>query len=77
MTTPADASPYTIRGIQEMLGLSRGVISGLIAAGFVTPTRGARNEYRFTFQDVVLLRTAHRLQAAQIPPRKILRRCAG
>jgi tetratricopeptide (TPR) repeat protein len=65
-------TPYTIRSIQEMLGLSRGVISSLIAAGFVRPTRGMRNEYRFTFQDVVLLRTAAELQAAQIAPRKIL-----
>lgn len=64
---------YTLRGIQSMLGVSRSVISGLIARGFVTPRRGPRNEYRFTFQDVVLLRTAHGLQAAQIPPRKILR----
>ncbi|HEX6704503.1 MAG TPA: tetratricopeptide repeat protein [Albitalea sp.] len=64
---------YTLSGIQSMLGLSRAVITGLIAAGFVTPSRGKRREYRFSFQDVVLLRTAHRLQAAQIPPRKILR----
>jgi tetratricopeptide (TPR) repeat protein len=64
---------YTLSGIQSMLGLSRAVISGLIAAGFVTPSRGKRREYRFSFQDVVLLRTAYSLQAAQIPPRKILR----
>jgi tetratricopeptide (TPR) repeat protein len=56
-----------------MLGLSRTVLAGFIDAGFVQPTRGARNEYRFTFQDVVLLRTAQGLQAARIPPRKILR----
>ena len=72
MTTPPDPSPYTIRAIQEMLGLSRGVITGLIASGFVAPTRGPRNEYRFTFREVVLLRTAVELQAARIPPRKIL-----
>ena len=65
-------SPYTIRSIQEMLGLSRGVIAGMIAAGFVSPGRGPRNEYRFTFQDVVLLRTAAELQAARIAPRRIL-----
>ena len=65
-------SPYTIRSIQEMLGLSRGVIAGMIAAGFVAPGRGPRNEYRFTFQDVVLLRTAAELQAARIAPRRIL-----
>jgi len=55
-----------------MLGLSRGVIGGMIAAGFVAPGRGPRNEYRFTFQDVVLLRTAAELQAARIAPRRIL-----
>lgn len=64
---------YTISAIQSTLGLSRAVVSGLIKAGFVTPTRGARREYRFSFQDMVLLRTAHTLQAARIPPRKILR----
>jgi len=67
------ASPYTLRSIQEMLGISRGVITGLIGAGFVSPSRGPRNEYRFSFQDVVLLRTAYGLQAAHIPSRKILR----
>jgi len=61
-----------MRGIEEMLGLGRSVITGLIDAGFVSPARGARNEYRFTFQDVVLLRTAYHLRAAKIPARKML-----
>lgn len=64
---------YTLRGIQSMLGISRSVLSGLIASGFVTPSRGQRREYRFTFQDVVLLRTAYSLQRADIAPRKIIR----
>src|SRR5437867_2494034 len=64
---------FTLSSIQSMLGLSRSVITSLVAAGFVTPTRGKRQEYRFSFQDVVLLRTAYSLQAANIPPRKILR----
>ena len=64
---------YTLSGIESMLGLSRAVITGLVTAGFVTPTRGKRREYRFSFQDVVLLRTAHSLQAAQIPARRIVR----
>lgn len=72
MIATEDATTYTIRALQEMLGLTRGVIAGLVAAGFVTPERGPRNAYRFTFQDVVLLRTAVELQAARIPPRKIL-----
>ena len=56
-----------------MLGLTRTIVSGLIAEGFVAPTRGRRNEWRFTFQDLMLLRTAHALQASKIPPRRILR----
>jgi tetratricopeptide (TPR) repeat protein len=56
-----------------MLGLSRHIVSGLIEAGFVTPTRGRRNEWRFTFQDLALLRTAHALQLQSIPARRVLR----
>ena len=72
MSAAAADAPYTLRAIQQMLGISRSVVTGLVAAGFVSPQRGPRNEYRFTFQDVVLLRTAHGLQAARIPPRRIL-----
>jgi len=64
---------YTLREIQTMLGISRSAISSLMAAGFVSPSRGQRREYRFTFQDVVMLRTAHSLREAKIPGRKILR----
>ena len=73
MTKHSLEAPYTLRSIREMLGLSRSVLAGFIDAGFVQPLRGPRNEYRFTFQDVVLLRTAQGLQAANIAPRKILR----
>ena len=78
MTPPIDDndSTFTLRRVQAMLGLSRTVITGLIAEGFVAPTRGRRNEHRFTFQDLMLLRTAHALQASKIPPRKILRSLA-
>lgn len=73
MTTSdiSSRSTYTIGSLEDTLGLSRRVIAGLVAAGFVRPGRGARNEYRFTFQDVVLLRTAVALQQARISPRRI------
>jgi Tfp pilus assembly protein PilF len=63
---------YSMRELQSMLGISRGVIAALVDAGFVVPTRGPRRELRFSFQDLVLLRTAYGLRAARIPPRKIL-----
>ena len=71
-----DGSSFTLRRVQALLGLSRHIVSGLIAAGFVSPARGARNEWRFTFQDLMLLRTAHALQAQRIPARRILRSLA-
>jgi tetratricopeptide (TPR) repeat protein len=42
----------------------------------VRPARGRRNELRFSFQDVVVLRTAFQLQAAKVSSRKILRALA-
>jgi tetratricopeptide (TPR) repeat protein len=62
----------SVRKLQSLLGVSRRVLSGLVEAGFVTPSRGPRNELRFTFQDVVLLRTAFHLQSAKISSRKIV-----
>lgn len=73
MTPADDGSTFTLRRVQAMLGLSRHVVAGLIDAGFVAPTRGPRKELRFTFQDLMLLRTAHALQAQSIPPRRIVR----
>jgi tetratricopeptide (TPR) repeat protein len=67
---------YSLRSLQSLLGVSRRVLSGLIDAGFVQPSRGRRNELRFTFRDVVLLRTAFQLQSAKIASRKILRALA-
>ena len=76
MRPDGDGATYTLRRVQAMLGLSRRIVEGLIAEGFVTPTRGARNEWRFTFQDLMLLRTAHALRSSGIPPRRILRSLA-
>jgi tetratricopeptide (TPR) repeat protein len=67
---------YSLRSLQSLLGVSRRVLRGLIDAGFVQPSRGRRNELRFTFQDVVVLRTAFQLQSAKIASRKILRALA-
>ncbi|MEO7243290.1 MAG: tetratricopeptide repeat protein [Variovorax sp.] len=71
--TERGCDTFTLGRVQAMLGLSRTVVDGLVAQGFVAPLRGKRNERRFTFQDLLLLRTAHALQTSNIPPRKILR----
>ncbi len=72
-------TPYTLRAIREMpgmAGLSPATVSRLVEAGILLPRRGSRNEYRFGFQDVVLLRTAQQLRAAAVTPQRLLRALA-
>lgn len=64
--------PYTLRGVTQMLGLTRHAVGQLVELGFVQPVRTGR-ALRFSFRDVVLLRTAQELRAADIPTRQILR----
>lgn len=64
---------YGVRDVEKLLRLSRSAIRSLIAAGFVTPERGPRNALRFSFRDLIVLRTAQTLAAAKIPHRRILR----
>jgi tetratricopeptide (TPR) repeat protein len=71
------AKLHSLKTVRDVLGLSPATVSRLVDAGFVTPSRGPRNEYQFSFQDVVLLRTAHRLHAARIPPRRIVKALAS
>jgi len=56
-----------------MLRLSPSTIRTLVRAGFVSPTRGPRNAFRFSFQDLIVLRAAQALVAAKVPARRIAR----
>ena len=64
---------YGVRDVEKLLRLPRSTIRSLIAAGFVTPARGARNAWRFSFQDLIVLRTAQSLATANVPHRRIMR----
>jgi DNA-binding transcriptional MerR regulator len=64
---------YSVRDVERVLRLSRGTIQGLIKGGFVKPTRGPRRQYRFSFQDLIVLRTARALTQAKVPTRRIRR----
>jgi tetratricopeptide (TPR) repeat protein len=44
-----------------------------VAAGFVSPARGPRGAFRFSFQDLIVLRTAQGLAEAKVPQRRITR----
>src|SRR4051795_958621 len=56
-----------------MLRLPRSTIRALIDAGFVCPARGPRKAWRFSFQDLIVLRTAQALVAAKVPAKRITR----
>lgn len=64
---------YTTRDVARLLGLSPAQVRGQARAGFLAPDRGPRNTYRFSFQDLVLLRTAKALADARIPGLRIHR----
>jgi len=64
---------YTTREVAELLGLSLERVRSFARQGFVTPTRNARGHYRFSFQDLVLLRTAKGLVEAELGPRRVWR----
>jgi tetratricopeptide (TPR) repeat protein len=53
------------------LGLTVAQVRGFARDGFLTPGRGRRGELLFSFQDLVILRTAKGLVAARIPTRRI------
>src|SRR6266568_4918251 len=64
---------YTSRDVAKVLGLTVAQVRGFARDGFLTPGRGSRGELLFSFQDLVILRTAKGLVAARIPTRRIRR----
>jgi tetratricopeptide (TPR) repeat protein len=62
---------YTTRDVAKLLGLSEAQVRSQARVGYLAPDRGPRNSYRFSFQDLVLLRTAKALSEARIAPRRI------
>src|SRR5437867_4079233 len=64
---------YTSRDVAKLLGLTVAQVRGFARDGFLTPGRGPRGELLFSFQDLVILRTAKGLVAARIPTRRIRR----
>ena len=64
---------YTTRDVAKLLGVSEAQVRSQARVGYLAPDRGPHNSYRFSFQDLVLLRTAKSLSEARIPPRRIRR----
>lgn len=64
---------YTIGDVARLLDLPSSRIRSFARAGLTTAAKDRRGKYRFSFQDLILLRTAEELSAASIPVRKVYR----
>src|SRR5215475_13061230 len=64
---------YSVRDVEKLVHLPRRRIRSLVEAGFVSPARGPRNAWLFSFQDLIVLRTAQTLAAAKVPHKRITR----
>ena len=64
---------YSAADVEKLLRLPRSTIRALVKAGFVAPARGKRNTWLFSFQDLIVLRTAQALAASKVPAARITR----
>jgi tetratricopeptide (TPR) repeat protein len=65
---------YGTRDLQRLLGIGPSAVRSFIRAGHVKPRKGARGRLQFSFQDLIILRTARTLSGANVPTRR-LNRC--
>ena len=63
---------YSTREVADLLGIPAQRVRWLVRSGVVAPRLGASGRFEFSFQDLVLLRTAKGLADANLKPRKIL-----
>lgn len=61
---------FSTREVADFLGLKPGQVRHYVRRQLITPARSDGGHYRFSFQDVVLLRTAKALLNARISPRR-------
>lgn len=66
-------SGYTTSDVSELLGLTATQIRHFVRRSLVVPERGEAGEYRFSFQDVVMLRTVKSLMESRVSSRRAVR----
>lgn len=66
----SSAGGYTTRQVARLLGIPDYCVRGYVYSGLVFPDRGRRREYRYSFQDLVVLRKAVEL-SRRLPVRKV------
>jgi tetratricopeptide (TPR) repeat protein len=71
MDRPLPQGEFSTREVAKLLGLSLAQVRSCVKAGFVAPKADPGGDLLFSFQDLVLLRTAKGLLAARVPRRRI------
>ncbi len=64
-------SGYSAQDVARMLGLPPARLRAYVRSGVLSPERGEHGELRFSFQDLLLLRTAEGLVRERVPPRRV------
>jgi tetratricopeptide (TPR) repeat protein len=64
---------YSSKEVARLLGMSVPQVRAQARAGFLRPDRGPRRAYRFSYQDLFLLKSAKALAEARIPSRRVRR----
>ena len=64
-------SSYTTREAARILDIPVARVQGFVRAGIVDPKRSAGNGYRFSFQDLLVMRTALQLEGSDISRRRV------
>ncbi len=64
-------SGYTTRDVASVLDVSESRVRSWARDGLLQPARAGDGTYRFTFPDIILLRTAQALESNGVPARRI------
>jgi tetratricopeptide (TPR) repeat protein len=63
---------YSAQEVAAMLGLPPARLRAYVRSGLLSEEQGEHGRRRFSFQDLLLLRTAEGLVAERIPPRRVV-----
>lgn len=64
---------FTVAQLKRTYGIKPALVTALVNAGVIAPSRGKGGAYQLDFQDVVLLRSAAALSATDIAPARLAR----
>lgn len=71
MSERSGLKEYSTGDVARILELTPRQVRAGVKAGALEPERGPRGEYRFSFQDLVFLKSARDLFAARMPARRV------